>query len=374
MIALYIHVPFCARICHYCDFAVLKAPERIHAEYVDLVARELQLRAPEGLAGVRTAYLGGGTPSVLEPTLLERLLNDLAERGLANLAEFTMEFNPEQVGENIVTTACSGGIDRFSLGIQSLNNELLVRIGRGHSAEQALAAWELLSVAGFRTGSVDLMFNLPGQTTQGFLQDVDTIISRKPQHVSLYGLGVEQNTLFGQQVRRGEWSIDEDLYAEMYNGAIALLGQSGLERYEVSNCALLGHESLHNQAYWKRTDYLGVGPGAHSCLDGVRLAGPRSYSRWREWVRADCPLQGMEKDLPDRSGRMTEALWLALRCREGICLSVFQTEFGVTLPEKLLARYVERGWLNIHDGWARLRGDGWLFMDSIATDLLARLS
>lgn len=373
MLALYVHVPFCARVCHYCDFAVLRAPARLHREYVDLVLREIALRAPTGLQGVRTAYLGGGTPSALDSRLLTALCNELRGLGLGDLTEFSMEFNPEQVGPEIIAAALAGGVDRYSLGLQSLDDVQLQRLGRTHNAQEGLAAWDQLRSASFRTGSVDLMFNLPGQTLPDFLRDVGKVVERRPDHVSFYGLTVEKQTLLGQQVQRGEAVIEEDLYGEMYKGAIALLSKAGLERYEVSNCARPGHESRHNSVYWRRESYLGVGPGAHSYLSGVRLAGPKTYARWREWVLAECPDSGLERDELDRSARMTEALWLSLRCRSGLDRSQFASEFGLELPEDILERYIKLGWLSSAKGVLSLQGEGWLYMDSVVTDLQARL-
>jgi len=373
MLALYVHVPFCARVCHYCDFAVLRAPARLHREYVGLVLRETALRAPTGLEGVRTAYLGGGTPSALDPHLLTTLCSELHSLGLGDLTEFSMEFNPEHVRPEIIEAALKGGVDRYSLGLQSLDDSQLRRLGRTHSAQEGLTAWEQLRAAPFRTGSVDLMFNLPGQTLSDFLRDVGRVVERKPDHVSFYGLTVEKQTLLGQQVQRGEAVIEEELYGEMYNGAIALLSDAGLSRYEVSNCARPGHESQHNSVYWRREPYLGVGPGAHSYLNGVRLAGPKTYARWREWVLAGCPESGLERDELDRSARMTEALWLSLRCRSGLDRLQFASEFGLELPEDIVDRYVGRGWLGSANGVLTLQGDGWLYMDTLVTDLQARL-
>lgn len=373
MRALYVHIPFCARVCHYCDFAVLQAPARLHREYVELLLQEIMQRAPMGLAAVRTAYLGGGTPSALAPELLAELLEGLRRLGLGALDEFSMEFNPEQVSSELAQVARSGGVDRYSLGLQSLDDSLLRMLGRTHDAAAGLAAWETLRGAGFRTGSVDLMFNLPGQRVDDFLHDVRTIAGRGPDHVSFYGLTVERRTLLGQRVARGDWTVDEDLYGDMYNGAIASLAEAGLERYEVSNCARLGHESLHNQVYWRREPYLGVGPGAHSFLDGVRLAGPRAYARWRDWVRAGCPESLMERDELDRSARITEALWLSLRCRAGLDLAAFAREFGIEVPVDILQKQERRHWLRLDGGRALLTGDGWLFMDSLVSDLQAAM-
>lgn len=342
-------------------------------EYVALLAQELQTRAPHGLAAIRTAYLGGGTPSVLPSDLLETLLTHLSEQGLRNLDEFTMEFNPEQVDASRIAVARRSGVDRFSLGLQSLDDALLRTLGRRHDSACALDAWDVLRESGFRSGSVDLMFDLPGQTLSGFLEGLESVIARQPHHVSFYGLGVEPTTLLGQKVARGEWVQDESLYAPMYTEAIHLLDKQGLKRYEVSNCALPGHESAHNRAYWQRIPYLGVGPGAHSFLDGVRSAGPSHYARWKDWVLAGCPAHGMELDVPDASAQALETLWLALRCAEGLDVAAYFQNTGHKLERAHWNDYGEKGWLELRQGRLCLVGEGWIWMDTIVTTLLQRL-
>lgn len=372
MLALYLHIPFCAQVCHYCDFAVLRAPHRMHHEFIQLLAKELALRAPQGLADVQTAYLGGGTPSVLAPHELRELLSLLHHQGLGALQEFSMEFNPDQVHSDLIEVALQGGVNRYSMGLQSLDDSMLSFLGRTHTADQGLKAWDLLAQSGFRTGSVDLMFNLPGQSLNRFLEDVKRVLERSPQHVSFYGLSVERNTLLGQKVSKGQWVVEEELYAPMYQGAIAILSATGLHRYEVSNCAIPGHESLHNQVYWQRKPYLGVGPGAHSFLQGVRLSGPRHYAQWREWVLAGCPHSGLECDPLDRNAQMMECIWLSLRCESGLDLQAFAHEFGGSLPPQAWEPYVQKGWLVYESGRLRLMGEGWLFMDSVVSSLQAR--
>jgi len=350
MPSLYIHVPFCASICGYCDFCAMPVPERLHSEYVDLVLRELELRAD---GEFETIYLGGGSPSVLNPANLRKLLAGLQKNGLK---EFSMEWNPEQVSEEKIDIALEFGINRFSLGIQSLSDDLLKMLGRQHSAKTALESFEKLNSA-FSTGNCDLMFCLPNQSTENFLSDVKTLVSLGAKHISFYGLTLEKGKKLPPQ--------PEDLYPEMYLKAVQILSEAKLDRYEVSNFALPGHESKHNQVYWKRGSYLGVGPSAHSCLRGIRSYVEGKYVPWKKWVISGCPQSGLTEDIPSEEGREIEAVWLALRTREGLSLKDYEREFGKEFELKKTEPFMEKEWLKLDNGYIKLNGEGWLWLDKI---------
>jgi oxygen-independent coproporphyrinogen-3 oxidase len=208
------------------------------------------------------------------------------------------------------------------------------------------------------------MFALPGQSELEFLRGMEKVLERGPKHISFYGLTLEGNSVFAQQERQGRLRLDEALYANEYLQGARMLEGAGLRRYEVSNFALSGHESRHNLGYWKGAEYLGVGPGAHSFLGGLRLAGPGRYPLWRDWVRAGCPESSLEADRPDAEGQRLERLWLSLRTREGARMSDFA--FG----EAVLEKFLHKHWIVVEDGFVRLAGKGWLFMDSVCLELL----
>jgi len=321
----------------------MPAPERLHDEYVDLLLRELELRRQSSF---ETIYLGGGSPSVLNVKNLQKLLTGLQTN------EFSMEWNPEQVNDEKIKLALDLGINRFSLGIQSLNDDLLKMLGRRHSAKQALDAFEKLN-KNFKTGSADLMFCLPNQSTEMFLRDVETLINKKAKHISFYGLTLKKNNKLPPQ--------PEDLYPEMYLKAVEILSEAKLDRYEVSNFALPGHESKHNQVYWKGGSYLGVGPSAHSYLNGVRSYVEGKYAQWKKWVIAGCPQSGLTLDIPSAEGRDMETIWLSLRTREGLSLR----EFGKKFDMEKAKPFIEKGWLKLEEGCVRLSGEGWLWLDRI---------
>jgi oxygen-independent coproporphyrinogen-3 oxidase len=336
----------------------MPSPERLHDEYVDLVLKELELRAKEGLANFETAYLGGGSPSALNAKNLRKLLTGLQKQGLeaSKLKEFSMEWNPEQVSEEKIDIATEFGISRFSLGIQSLNDNLLKMLGRQHLAKQALLAFEKLNEK-FKTGSADLMFCLPNQSVENFLSDVKNIISLGAKHISFYGLTLEKGKKLPPQ--------PEDLYPEMYLKATEILSEAKLYRYEISNFAMPGHESKHNLVYWKRGSYLGVGPSAHSYLNGIRSYVEGKYLPWKKWVINNCPQSGLTEDIPSAEGKEIEAVWLALRTREGLSLKNYEKEFGKKFDIKKAEPFIEKKWLKLSDGYIQLVDEGWLWLDNL---------
>jgi oxygen-independent coproporphyrinogen-3 oxidase len=356
--ALYIHVPFCASICHYCDFCAMPVPERLHNEYVDLVLQELEQRKKDGLKDFKTAYLGGGSPSALSLGNLRKLLTGLHKLGLKPNEEFSMEWNPEEVNDEKIKLALDFGATRFSLGVQSLNNRLLEILGRRHSSKTALAAFEKLNNS-FSTGSCDLMFCLPSQSTEDFLKDVQTFINMGIKHISFYGLTLDASK------KKKLPPQPEDLYPEMYLQASEILQSAGLHRYEVSNFAMPSHESKHNMIYWKRTPYMGVGPSAHSYLNGVRSYMNGKYIPWKKWVLNGCHENELTQDIPSEDGKEIEAVWLALRTREGLSLKGYERKFGKKFDMKKIEPFIQKGWLLANEGYIQANNEGWLWLDSM---------
>jgi len=334
----------------------MPAPQRLHSEYVDLVLRELELRTKNEISNFETIYLGGGSPSALNAENLKKLLS-----GLQTCDEFSMEWNPEQVCDEKINIALDFGINRFSLGIQSLNDNLLKMLGRQHTAKEALLAFEKLNKK-FKTGNADLMFCLPCQSTENFLSDVKTLINMDAKHISFYGLTLKKTNKLKQQ--------PENLYPEMYLKAAEILNEAGLARYEVSNFAMPSHECKHNLAYWKRGSYLGIGPSAHSSINGIRNYASEKYLPWKKWVLNNCPQNGLTIDIPSCEGREIEAIWLALRTKEGLSLKSYEQEFGKKFNLKKAEPYIEKGWLTINEGYISLNGKGWLWLDKLILSIL----
>ena len=377
MLGLYIHVPFCKKICDYCDFSAFPAAEWLHLEYLKLLSEEFSCFCrsnPEALSRVDTVYVGGGTPSVLKAPEIERLFQILKDVGvpLENLRECSMEFNPESVDEERVAVAMECGVDRISVGIQSFRQELLERVGRSHDASMGKDALVFLLERRNLRVNADLMFNLPGQDVDTLLADVSTLCDMGVSHVSLYGLKVDPRKRLGRRIAKGLESVDEDLYAEMYERSVGLLESRGLQRYEVSNFAVPGEESVHNLNYWNRGEYLAFGPSSHGYLDGVRYSLPESYAAWRRYVRLGCPRDLLSTDRIGPEEAVAECVQLSLRTRSGLSLDEL-ARMGREIPSAILEKWEARGYLSLEDGRVRLTGRGFLFMDSVVLDLYSNL-
>ena len=394
MLGIYIHVPFCAKICDYCDFRVMPANAKLFEEYTNLLEREIRAFAAahpvsrsaldsaghpglqskfsqNALSQARTLYLGGGTPSILPSSCLERIFAVLAECGVRveTLDEVSMEFNPESCTEESVQTALACGVRRFSLGLQTFSQSLLDRIGRRHTVERGFEALHLLTSLPQAKVTGDLMFDLPGQTVESFLDDVDRLSDFPLSHVSFYGLNVGERTRLGGRVARGEETVDDSLYEPMYLGGVEILEKKGFARYEVSNFAKPGDESIHNMNYWNRGEYIGFGPGAHSFFNGRRFCAPEMYPRWRDYVNAGSPDSALIYDDLNDDDVLTERVWLSLRQRLGLDFNALKSDGVVVSPEGYRP-WVEKGFATADDGVLKLVGRGWIFMDSVVTDVL----
>ena len=381
MFCVYIHVPFCKKVCDYCDFRVMPSQSKIFAEYTDLLCKQIvsfEKGNPGLLASARTLYLGGGTPSELPAEFLHRIFDCLVSVGLdiSNLSEVSMEFNPESTSRQSVQNAVELGVNRISLGLQTFDANLLKLVGRSHSVEAGLEALNMLTCTPNLQVNADLMFDLPGQTVEGFLADVDRLSDFPLNHVSFYGLNVSPRSRLGRRVDRGKLAINEDLYEPMYTGGVEILERKGFERYEVSNFARPGFESVHNQNYWNRGEYAGFGPGAHSYLHAVRYYAPEIYPRWRDYVKSGCPESMLSVDRLRREDEIMELLWLSLRQSKGISAEDLE-KMGIALDKSVCERWISKGFLkqcnllNLLQTKSNLRldGRGWIFMDDIVTDL-----
>lgn len=352
---LYIHLPYCRSICHYCDF--VKAPLH-HAEPERLVSaldREWRLaRASDGEAWSRprTIYLGGGTPTALDPATLVRLLGWIREGwDMARVREFSVEANPEGLTAEKLAILRAAGVNRLSLGVQSLESAALRALGRIHTAEDALAALASAREAGFVNISVDLMYGVPGETAEGFLRGLARLTALRVPHLSAYSLQVEEGTPLARKVERGSVTpAGEDESAARYADLVLVLTDQGYRHYEVSNFALPGFHSRHNDGYWTRRPYLGLGPGAHSFDGRSRWRNDESIVRYYERLeRGELPREERAAVSPREAAE--EKVFLGLRRARGLRgsrhLAAFQ-QAGV----EAWARWAEEA------GAARLRPNG----------------
>jgi len=357
--ALYVHIPFCVRKCHYCDFAAGPAPEDIRAQYVEALAGEIRA-CPQRGARARTLFFGGGTPSELDTAQLGRIveaLHQTFEFSTPGL-EATIECNPGTVDESSLAAIRGLGFNRISLGVQSFHDHHLKALGRIHDAAEARAAVRWSRGAGFERLSLDLIFCLPGQTLAEWQKDVEDALALAPEHLSLYNLTIEDQTEFGRRHRLGLLTLpDEDLSADMYEWSMDRLASDGWVQYEVSNFARSpDHQSRHNRKYWDHTPYLGLGPSAHSLADADassarRFWNERGTPRWeRRLAAGERPIEGQELLGPKELA--AEALLLGLRTVAGIDLDGFRARYGIDLlaaNDGLVARLVDEGRVVMND-------------------------
>ena len=349
-LALYIHIPFCETKCPYCDFNTYASIEHLIPAYMDALVGELRLwGAALDSPRVQSIFFGGGTPSYLPSEDIRRLL-DTARSGfvVAGEAEITLESNPGDVTEERLATWKDSGINRLSIGVQSLDDGLLQLLGRRHSAEEATEAFRHAQAAGFDNINLDLMYGLPRQNLEQWRKTLEQTLVLHPEHLSLYCLTLEEGTPLEARVRQGVLPTpDSDLAADMYELAEGMTAQEGYQQYEISNWALPGRACSHNLTYWRNQPYLGVGPGAHSSLNGQRsanLRSPRQYiqrvHRWAESAIAFEGLQAAQECGPvemveaiDKRLEMGETMMLGLRLAEGVAASGFKARFGVELRD-----------------------------------------
>ena len=368
--SIYVHVPFCLSKCHYCAFfsepigvdPIRTSSLESRTSYLDGLALEIELRQKDALPGASSLFIGGGTPTLLNEDELTRLMKLLRQGfALEPSAEFSVEGNPGTITGEKLRALMDAGVNRFSLGVQSFNDQLLRRIGRSHTADQARQGIESVRRAGIRNLNLDLIFGLPGQTMEDWQTSVGEALGHQPEHFSLYALTLEEGTVLARQEAKGllggEARLpDEDALADMYAWAVERLAAAGYGHYETSNFALPGYECRHNQNYWRGGDYLGLGPGAVSCRDGVRRRNIENIARYRSMLGKEREPVSEQEVLSLRQ-RMAERLILGLRTADGVDLAMFQADFGRPVEDVFgpdLAKHVRSGALSRTNGYLRL--------------------
>lgn len=353
---LYVHVPFCLRKCPYCNFYSVSAKPELLEAYTEAVCRNL--RAYSADAAVDTVYFGGGTPSLLSPEQIGRILDTAAEQfSLSAHAEVTLETNPATVTGKQLYQLRRQGVNRLSLGVQSLDAGQLQRLGRLHTAQDAIETVEQAAAAGFENISCDLMLALPGQTPWELEQTIRQLTALPIVHVSAYLLKVEPGTPFAMG-HTAEHCPDEDTAADLYLQTVALLEQAGFLQYEISNFAKPGFESRHNCKYWHCEPYLGIGPSAHSCWNGTRFSVPPSVEAFLQ-----SPVQ--ETELEDAQPcTQEEQIMLGMRLTEGVPAAWL----GEKMP--LAERFCQAGFLRKRGDHIAFTPKGFLVSNTILAELL----
>jgi len=370
-LSFYVHIPYCIKRCGYCDFNTYTPNELqdgatleiVSNDYIDAVLKELE-SAPTDL--VPTIFFGGGTPSLLPAADLGRVISAIRDRnGLTDNCEITLEANPDSVTPEKMREYRDAGFNRISFGMQSAVPHVLATLDRTHNPANVAKAVQMARAAGFSSVSVDLIYGTPGESLQDWRLSVESALALGVDHISAYALIVESGTKLAAQIKRGDISMpDDDVMADMYLLVNQLCNQAGLEWYELSNWSKAGHECRHNIAYWKNKNWWGLGPGAHSHLDGKRfwnLKHPTTYKK--KLFSGESPILNSEILTPQQMH--DESIMLAIRMREGIDISTLS-------PTQLerIESYRESGHISMVDKHLQLSPQGRLIADGIVRELV----
>ncbi len=359
---LYLHVPFCVRRCSYCDFSIAVRKRVPVQEYVHALLTEAAA-LPEG--DFQTVYFGGGTPSLLPPEAIRRLLRELLPRTTPDgrrTLEVTLEANPEDVTPDHAKAWRAAGINRVSLGAQSFDDTVLKWMHRSHDAARIGAAVHALRGAGIENISLDLIFGLPEELHRNWERDLELAQALRTTHLSLYGLTVEARTPLERWISRGATHApDEERYAEEYLLAHRRLTADGFLFYEVSNASLPGFHSRHNSGYWSGQPYVGLGPAAHSFDGTTRRWNLRAWEAYRRAIAEGRSPVESEETLTDEESEL-ERIYLGLRTAEGVAVAALRRP---SPPPYLAAQ----GWVVEHNGRLRCTPEGWLRLDSLVSEL-----
>ncbi|MCL6471449.1 MAG: radical SAM family heme chaperone HemW [Firmicutes bacterium] len=370
MPGIYIHIPFCKQKCKYCDFNSFAGLEALYGLHVRAVMLEIASKALElDDLNTESIYIGGGTPTLLDPLHVDALLTEVYRRfTVSDDAEVTIEANPETIGKVKLAQLKQAGVNRLSIGFQSLDDGLLKLLGRKHSAAQAVRAFNNAREAGFENINIDLIFGIPGQSLANWAITLEQVVALEPDHLSCYGLMVEPQTALEREIASGKLSKpDEDLQADMFTYTIESLSESGYEHYEISNYAKPGHRSRHNLVYWNNGDYIGFGAGAHSKIGNKRF---RNVSGPKEYINSVIAGTNNAFEVVDltKDDMISETIFLGLRKIEGLDLSSFEARFGCSLQDiygDQIAELIKDGLLERNNGSLRLTHKGILLGNEV---------
>ncbi|MBZ0168298.1 Coproporphyrinogen dehydrogenase [Candidatus Methylomirabilis lanthanidiphila] len=373
---LYIHIPYCLSRCHYCDFNSYRIDSVQVGQYLEALGQEIACCVtPEAIRHRRvcSVFFGGGTPSILNASQLIGVLDQCRsvftfETG----AEVTLEANPGTVDIPKLLALREGGVTRLSLGVQAVQDRLLQRIGRAHTVHEAQRAFWMAREAGFSNINLDLMFGLPGQSTDDWSKTLDWAIDAGPEHISAYGLILEEGTPLYKEHRQGEIGLpDEETEAAMYRMAIDRLRDAGLEHYEISNFARQGFQCRHNLVYWQHQEYLGIGAGAHSFLAGRRFCNELLPARYVSAIAERGTAIASREDLSAEMLR-SERLMLGLRLRGGLNVQTFKDLLGIEdlAVSDRVTRLLDDGFLRLQEGRVQITEHGLLVANELIVQLL----
>jgi len=371
MAGLYIHIPFCRKACHYCNFHFSTSLQNAQ-EVLKAIETEIALRSSEVEEEIKTIYFGGGTPSLIDVNAIESILNQIGKHFVIHQdAEITLEANPDDINKIKATSWKEIGINRFSLGIQSFEDDYLQWMNRAHNASQCFEAIDIIRETGFENFSIDLIYGTPGQTKEGWIKDLQTAIDLKIPHLSCYALTIEEKTALHHLIEKGEKeAVSPDEQAERFQLLMELSSSAGYHHYEISNLALTGFESKHNSAYWEGIPYLGIGPSAHSYDGKIRKWNIANNMIYTNGILNNSPQ--FEEELLSDNDQFNEYCMTAIRRSKGIekqKIILLGGNNRLLAMNEMLKPYINSGKvIEDHDGW-KLTNEGKFFADGIAASL-----
>lgn len=374
MLSLYIHVPFCVRKCYYCGFYSTPYDQLVADDLISAIDRELDShRDLIRSAGIRSLYLGGGTPTSLDDPQLSRLCSSVHRHAdLSEAVEMTVEANPNTLSPSKLALLLDGGANRLSLGVQSFDDDMLSWLGRIHTGEQAKRAFRSARDAGFANISIDLIYGVPGLTMERWYATLESALRLQPDHVSAYALSIDGGSMLQDDVRTGKVALpDDDTVALQYKALVTRLDREGLEQYELANFARPGAECRHNENYWARGEYLGIGPGAWSFLGERRTMNIADIGAYISLLDRSAPFVA-DAEVLNCAQAAVEVLMLGLRTRKGVDLGRYAARFGASAQDALserVAALAPTGLYALTDGVLRLTDRGML----LSHDALARI-
>ena len=367
-IGLYVHIPFCVRKCNYCDFCSFPDNAQLRENYVASLISEIESYRSAPRIKIDTVFFGGGTPSLLSGEQFSAVVKAIRKSFcLCENYEFTVEVNPGTVNEAILRVFKDSGVNRLSIGFQSMHDNEQKILGRIHNYNDFYEAFALARSLGFDNVNVDVMYGIPEQTADSFEQTLLAVTDLSPEHISCYGLIIEEGTPFCE-MKESLRLPDEDTECSMYEEASRLLSKKGYEHYEISNYSKRGRQCRHNLKYWRDEDYIGVGLAAHSYYRGERLYNTESFGEYLGKTRAQ--YQYSERT-PGKDA--FEYVMLALRLREGLSLIKYEGIFGVSFlqgRERILEKYKKLGLLEVTKTSVRLTEKGFYLSNTVISDLV----
>lgn len=372
--SVYIHIPFCHHICHYCDFTKFFYNEGLADDYLTALKNEISVNVPGSNYHVKTIFIGGGTPSALTVGQLRELMDAIHDTFAVDACEeFSMEANPGDLTEEKMELIRSYGVNRISLGVQVLDNAMLRELGRAHQVKDVYETVNNLTKHGFTNISMDMIYALPKQTVSHFSETLREALSFQLPHYSAYALQIEPKTIFYNRFRKGQLHRPEqEEEVAMYHELIAKMDAHGISQYEISNFAKPGYESKHNLTYWNNDYYYGFGAGASGYLPGKRTINMKPLPAYIKQANLDGkPV--LKTDKIGKKERVEEEMFLGMRKTAGIDLHAFANRYGFSvmdLYEEEIAFLKSKGWIRINSDFIRLTKEGMLFGNDVFEQFL----